>query len=211
METNRHINIQPIRRYGVDKRTFAEPYADDTTRDFIIANELLWNPITRRYDCNGSVRVLSDLLLHGKLKIRFGVIKNCFDCSGIGMFSLEGCPTEVSGYFDCGNNYLTSLFGAPMKVEGFFGCEHNELHSLEYSPKYVGGDFYCHNNLLENLVGSPEYVDGDYICNNNKLKSIEGLPKTVNGNFLFDKSQSHLIPVDKPSWLKGNFKENDIY
>lgn len=44
-----------------------------------------------------------------KLPIKFKEVKGDFDCSSIGLETLEGCPEIVDGDFDCSFNSLKSL------------------------------------------------------------------------------------------------------
>ena len=115
------------------------------------------------YDTNASVKLNRTFVdTNGKLKVKFNKAKYAFDCSAIGLTSLEGCPKEVGGQFTCEDNELVSLEGGP-KTAGSYNCEFNKLTSLK---------------------GAPEKVKYDFNCSNNKtLKSLEGCPKEVGGTF----------------------------
>ena len=125
---NEKLNIKPFTKDRLSKMK-EEPSVDENTRKFIEDNNLKWNLKTMRYDCEGDVIVSEDIVIDGKLKIRFG---------------------EVDGDFFSSNHNLTTLKGAPNEVGGDFGCRNNRLTSLEGAPQEVGGDFHCNSN--PNLV-----------------------------------------------------------
>ena len=101
--------------------------------------------------------ILLYLIKDGKFSIPLGKIDGVFDCSYLGLTSLEGAPTEVSRDFDCSHNKLTSLEGAPQKVGGDFICSYDNLTSLKGAPQEVGGNFWCTHNLsLDSLEGIGE-------------------------------------------------------
>lgn len=57
------------------------------------------------YDTNASVKLDRTFVdANGKLKVKFNKAKYSFDCSAIGLTSLEGCPKEVGRDFLCENN-----------------------------------------------------------------------------------------------------------
>ena len=138
---NEKLTIQPVTKDRLSD--YKKPSVDEETIRFIKDNNLIWNPLSKSYDCEGYVNVSDDIVINGKLKIRFG--KVCLD-------------------FNCTDNELTTLEGAPNEVGGDFLCFHNELTTLEGAPKKVGGDFDCNGN--PNLVLSkdkPSWVKGKYI------------------------------------------------
>jgi len=108
------------------------------------------------YNVDGDVTIKSKQLT--KLPFKFGKVKGHFYCSGVGLTSLEGCPTEVGGDFECSRNKITSLKGCPQKVDGRFFCNNNNLTSLEGCPQKIDGDFDCSRNDLTSLKGSPMKV-----------------------------------------------------
>jgi hypothetical protein len=67
-------------------------------------------------DVDGNVRFRknSDSLL--ELPLKFNKISGDFDCSRLGLVTLNGSPIEVGGTFDCSYNQLTSLEFAPKKA-----------------------------------------------------------------------------------------------
>jgi hypothetical protein len=100
-----------------------------------------------------------------KFPLKFGTFTGNFDCDGIELTSLIGCPHTVGGYFHCSNNKLTSLEGCPNKVGGDFRCNHNQITSFEGGPKSIGGNFYCYNNPLFSIwkLISPNYKWNDQV------------------------------------------------
>lgn len=199
-------------------------------KDFIKKNNLKWNPTTKRYDCDGNVKVYGNLIKDGKFIIKFGRVKGDFNCSHNQLSSLIGAPEYVSGDFNCSFNKLETLEGAPQEVVGDFYCDCNELVSLMGAPKSIGGDFCCENNPklttlngapqtvgggfdcsncgLKNLVGSPQTVDADFNCKKNKLESLEGAPQTIGGKF--DCTENNLESlVGAPQTVGGDFDCSD--
>ena len=227
LDSNEYISekltIQPVTK-DMLSRMKEGISVDEKVRRFIEENNLKWNPKTMSYDCDGDVRVSEDIVIDGKLKIRFGKISGGFYCRKNGLTTLEGAPQEVSGNFDCsinklttlegapqyvgggvycGVNKLTTLEGAPQKVGVYFNCFNNQLTTLEGAPKEVGGYFNCSDNKLTTLEGAPKKVGGDFGCYNNKLTSLEGAPKKIDGDFLCSHNPNLVLPKEKPNWLKG--------
>ena len=99
-------------------------------------------------DYNGNIIVeqLGCFVLNNKLTIKFNKVNGDFNCSYLGLTSLEGCPEYVEGNFDCSYNHLTSLEGCPKHVGGIFDCSYNELINLDELPKEIKGDIYLSNN-----------------------------------------------------------------
>ena len=91
LDSNEYISekltIQPVTKDMLSKMK-EEPFVDEEAKRFIEDNNLIWNPLSKSYDCGGDVKVSEDIVAEGKLKIRFG---------------------KVEGYFDCSNNNLTKL------------------------------------------------------------------------------------------------------
>ena len=228
LDSNEYINeklaIQPVTKDRLSKFR-EEHYIDEKSRQFTESNNLIWNPKTMCYDCEGDVIVLEDIVINGKLKIRFGKVGGGFYCTNINLTTLEGAPQEVGRDFSCRDNKLTSLEGAPQKVSGNFYCYNNKLTTLEGAPNEVCGDFSCIGNNLTNLEGAPSMVGGDFYCNDNELTSLEcatqkvggnfncsrnsltsleGAPSMVGGNFYCSDNPNLILPENKPSWLKGD-------
>lgn len=219
---NEKLNIKPVTRERL--ADFKEPEVDDNIKKFIKDNNLVWNPTTKRYDCDESIVIGNQHIIDGVFPIKFGYIKGFFNCDFSDLESLEGAPTKVDGHFNCEYNILTSLEGAPKYVGGNFICNSNLLKTLKGAPEYVGGYFDCCNNKLTslegapteidgyfncgknkliNLNGAPQKVNGDFYCRNNKLVSFEGAPQYVKGNMYCKNNPNLILPEDKPSWVKG--------
>ena len=152
-----------------------------------IKSKLKLNPQTNRYDYDGYLNsdILSNFISEDKdgFTINFGKVTGNFECSYLGLKSLEGAPQIVDGDFNCMNNQLTSLKGVPQTVGENFNCSDNYLTSLEGAPQKVGGHFSCHSNQLTSLEGAPQEVVKDFSCYNNQLTSLKGAPQTVGGHF----------------------------
>ena len=154
-----------------------------------LLKKFLYNPQTNRYDYDGNLykKDLSNFVSEDKdgFTINFGKVTGDFECSGLGLTSLKGAPTEVGEGFYCQNNKLTSLEGAPQTVGESFDCSYNQLTSLEGVPQEVGGNFYCDKNQLISLKGAPQKVGGNFGCSFNQLSSLKGAPQEVGGSFDF--------------------------
>ena len=218
------LDIQPVTKDRLSKFREEEPSVNEKARLFIEENNLVWNPKTMSYDCEGNVKVSNDIVADGKLKIRFGKVGGYFDCTDKQLTSLDGTPQEVGGNFSCsynelatlkgapkkvgGNfscssNNLTTLEGAPKEVGGYFGCNHNNLTTLDGAPNEVGRDFVCYDNSLTTLEGAPKEVGGGFDCSYNNLTTLEGAPQKVMGDFDCSNNPNLVLPKRKPSWLKG--------
>ena len=198
---NEKLNIHQVTKDRLSD--YKKPYVDEETIRFIKDNNLIWNPLSKSYDCGGDVKVLEDIVINGKLKIRFGKVGGDFDCSRNKLTTLDGSPNEVGGCFYCSNNNLTTLEGAPKKVKGDFVCSYNNMTSLEGAPQCVGEDFYCSYNNLNTLEGAPKEVDGNFYCSYNKLTTLEGTPSVIGGDFYCSGNPNLVLPEEKPIWMKG--------
>ena len=147
--------------------------------------KLTLNLDTCRYDCDGNIKVESDLIKDGKLITDFGVVKGNFDCSRNKLISLEGCPDKVGGNFYCDNNELTSLKGCPTEIGGDIIMNQEErLKKLQNElagkkivneePSFSARLTYGNNKELDKLVDSKLVMD--------RLKAVEvnyGIKKLV--------------------------------
>lgn len=130
-------------------------------------------------DVQQQVRITKKLT---ELPIQFGVIHGSFNCSGVGLITLKGCPEKVTDFFNCDNNQLTSLQYCPKEVGEYFSCNYNKLESLLYAPEYINESFYCDNNNLTSLKHGPKYVRDSFTCNNNHLINLIGCPSEIGGD-----------------------------
>jgi hypothetical protein len=96
------------------------------------------DPHTGTVDVTGSVIFKQPLHQEGRIPVQFGKVTNSFDCSGTGLITLEGAPSNVGKHFYCENNQLKSLKGAPHTVVGDFWCYTNPLELLDHLPAHVG-------------------------------------------------------------------------
>lgn len=128
----------------------------------------------------GSLLLDASACKDGKLNLplKITMVTGSFDCSAMGLTTLEGCPKEV-GYFDCSYNQLKSLEGGPVKITaGRYRCNHNQLTSLKGAP--VQGkikEFHCSYNMLTSLEGGPEHVTEDYDYSSNPV--FDDLKSTI--------------------------------
>jgi hypothetical protein len=83
------------------------------------------------------------------LGIRFGKVRETFNCSSNQLRTLEGAPSEVGGDFLCRGNQLRTLEGAPSEVGGVFYCDRNPLISLEGAPEVIKYHFWFKNTWFK--------------------------------------------------------------
>lgn len=118
-----------------------------------------------------------------KIPFPFGKIEGYFNCSdNPNLYSLEGCPYEVTLFFDCYNCVnLTSLIGCPKKVGTEFACSQcTLLTSLEGCPEIIPENFYCDNTSLNNFDHCPKKVGNEFTGYNiSSIKSIEDYPLCI--------------------------------
>ena len=125
---------------------------------------------------------IQKLVYKGKLQYDFSNISvsGTFDCSYMGLTTLEGCPIKVERSFNCSNNQLTNLKGAPITVNGFFNCSGNPIRSLidlDDNKRFYYDLFICQNTGIRDLIGIQQAkIKKIDIRNNKLLKSIEGIP-----------------------------------
>ena len=84
--------------------------------------------------------------------------KSSFDCSGLGIKTLEGAPRihynadtdneEHDVYFNCSGNQLINLNFSPRTAVNF-NCENNQLTDLRGSLRDIAGIMRCGNNPLD--------------------------------------------------------------
>lgn len=142
----------------------------------------------------GDIKITSAALTpEGKFPFKFGVVDSVFDCSGIGLKSLEGAPKVVGSVFNCSKNDLTSLEGGPEKCFAFWAND-NKLGSgtgLKFGPKEVtgvdtssrnansGGIVYdISGNRLTSFSGGDSLQKlggGIFNCSENLLTSLTGM------------------------------------
>jgi hypothetical protein len=122
--------------------------------------------------------------------IKFGVIQYDFDCSEMGLETLEGGPIKVGGNFNCGSNKLVDLVGSPLEVGANFNCGYNKkLESLKGCTPVINGSlnlFGCKG--LINLEGCPREIKGGIRINTQEwtgerysLESLKGIPRKIGG------------------------------
>lgn len=155
--------------------------------------------IKRPLSCSNNFIVKPGMILNGRM-IEEQIpeeVNGIFDCSDLGLTTLEGCPTKVISSFKCNNNFLTDLKGAPKYVLNHFYSLHNNLTSLEGCPIFIQGNLRIQQEydlLIEQEYIRTPYYDlenygenqGDaywlgllkYMINNKKdLNLVKGWPK----------------------------------
>ena len=86
-------------------------------------------------DCYGTVQMIRK---SSRFPVRFGTVENgWFDCTGMGLTSLDGAPVTVDGTFDCCDNLLKNLEGGPTEVDLDYVVYNNPLESLKGFPKIL--------------------------------------------------------------------------
>lgn len=85
----------------------------------------------------------------------------------------------VSGEFDCSGIYIEDLIGCPQNVT-LINASHCTLKTLKGSPEMVG-DFNVEGNLLTRISEGPDYVFGNFIVRENMLKSLDNGPLLIDG------------------------------
>lgn len=136
------------------------------------------------YDVDGNVQLSKRYVSGGKLRVRFRKVTGDFNCDGMNLRTLLGCPSEVDGTFSCCGNKLATLEGGPKIVGKDYICNESQLSSLVGAPKMVPGDFICESNLLRLLTGAPTRVAGNFSCHHNDIFTLEGGPKTVGRDYI---------------------------
>jgi len=151
---------------------------------------------------------LSSLVYKGKFQYDFSKsnILGDFDCSYLGLKTLEGSPRTVIGTFNCSNNQLTNLRGAPKQVNTYFDCSGNPILKLEGLHQQTIEHFKCTNTRIKNLKGLENVEIRKLYINDNKfLESIEGIPNSVINNGIigswYDFNSNIYAQI---SWYKEN-------
>ena len=141
-------------------------------------------------DWKGDIKFTAAALTSdGKLPFKFGVVDSVFDCSGIGLKSLEGAPKVVGSVFNCSKNELESLVGGPEKCFAFWAND-NKLGSgtgLKFGPKEVTGVDISKNTISNGVV---------YDISGNRLTSFSGGESLqILGGGIFDCSENLLTSL----------------
>lgn len=160
------------------------------------------------------VKLTKNAVKDGKMLIKFSKVDGYFNCSDIGLTTLENSPKTVNGTFDCSKNQLKSLKGGPEEVVAFI-ADGNQLGAaggtgLQYSPKKIIGyvtetdkrkSIYsvsgCQLTSLGNN-GIESFGPGGFNCSNNKLTNLDGMDTVFSkGVYGFDCSNNLITNLDK--------------
>ena len=169
----------------------------DLIKEFIERHHLKENDYHINADC--SLDIHRNIMIkpvdildvkEGKLPFKFGRVDGTMWLNGLGLKTLENCPSEVTGDFVIYEN----------KLENFIG-----------GPENVGGDFAANMNLsLKSLDGSPKKVGGKYsILACMSIKDISGISPEIGGNLEIPKKTKFEFSDDdfrKYSNIKGEIK-----
>ena len=169
----------------------------DLIKEFIERHHLKENDYHINADC--SLDIHRNIMIkpvdildvkEGKLPFKFGRVDGTMWLNGLGLKTLENCPSEVTGDFVIYEN----------KLENFIG-----------GPEIVGGDFAANMNLsLKSLNGSPKKVGGKYsslACMS--IKDISGISPEIGGNLEIPKKTKFEFSDDdfrQYSNIKGEIK-----
>lgn len=153
----------------------------------------------------GDFTVTKKMVTNGKINRKLpNTINGDFNCSGLDLTTLEGCPKIIKKGFYCINNLLTDLKHCTEKIGEAFHCSFNKLTSLEGCPNIINNTFNCSENELTNLKKGPDDVHGHFYCHKNKLTSLEGCPIYIKGTLFH-------INENKTTDLVGYPKYDDLY
>jgi hypothetical protein len=94
--------------------------------DIVYYDDGFWNI----HKSSGYLQIQKNLVVNGKLIIKFGKVNTTFYCNNIGLTTLEGVPYYVGGYFHCDDNLLTKLTYSPF-------CFGTPQYSSRYSLMYL--------------------------------------------------------------------------
>ena len=169
----------------------------DLIKEFIERHHLKENDYHINADC--SLDIHRNIMIkpvdildvkEGKLPFKFGRVDGTMWLNGLGLKTLENCPSEVTGDFVIYEN----------KLENFIG-----------GPENVGGDFAANMNLsLKSLDGSPKKVGGKYsILACMSIKDISGISPEIGGNLEIPKKTKFEFSDDdfrQYSNIKGEIK-----
>lgn len=205
---------------NIDKNTFKEYFKKyiksknvlstytKSSRDVLVKKYMLeYDADNDWYNSSTPLSLEEDMVVNGKLAIKFGTVNGDFNCSNIPLESLEGCPREVSGDFNAENcKKLISLKGGPNVVNGDFfidGCE--SLTSLEGSPDVVHGRFNCSESGITSLEGAPKEVGDGFFCSSTEITSLKGMPEYLLGTFDCSYCKNLTSLDGGPTWVGKNF------
>ena len=169
----------------------------DLIKEFIERHHLKENDYHINADC--SLDIHRNIMIkpvdildvkEGKLPFKFGRVDGTMWLNGLGLKTLENCPSEVTGDFVIYEN----------KLENFIG-----------GPEIVGGDFAANMNLsLKSLDGSPKTVGGKYsILTCMSIKDISGISPEIEGDLEIPKILKYEFSDDdfrQYSNIKGEIK-----
>ncbi len=97
----------PKKGYSGKHRTVLNRSTQKLGSDVCEKYNLSYNKTKNEYNCAEHLRIGKEFVNdNGKLIVNFGTVKGDFNCSGIGLTSLEGSPKCVYGSFICTDNKI---------------------------------------------------------------------------------------------------------
>ena len=142
----------------------------DLIKEFIERHHLKENDYHINADC--SLDIHRNIMIkpvdildvkEGKLPFKFGRVDGTMWLNGLGLKTLENCPSEVTGDFVIYENKLENFIGGPENVGGDFAANMNlSLKSLDGSPKKVGGKYSILTCMsIKDISGISPEIEGD--------------------------------------------------
>ena len=142
----------------------------DLIKEFIERHHLKENDYHINADC--SLDIHRNIMIkpvdildvkEGKLPFKFGRVDGTMWLNGLGLKTLENCPSEVTGDFVIYENKLENFIGGPENVGGDFAANMNlSLKSLDGSPKKVGGKYSILACMsIKDISGISPEIEGD--------------------------------------------------
>ena len=142
----------------------------DLIKEFIERHHLKENDYHINADC--SLDIHRNIMIkhfdildvkEGKLPFKFGRVDGTMWLNGLGLKTLENCPSEVTGDFVIYENKLENFIGGPENVGGDFAANMNlSLKSLDGSPKTVGGKYSILTCMsIKDISGISPKIEGD--------------------------------------------------
>ena len=142
----------------------------DLIKEFIERHHLKENDYHINADC--SLDIHRNIMIkpvdildvkEGKLPFKFGRVDGTMWLNGLGLKTLENCPSEVTGDFVIYENKLENFIGGPENVGGDFAANMNlSLKSLDDSPKKVGGKYSILACMsIKDISGISPEIEGD--------------------------------------------------
>lgn len=129
-----------------------------------------------RLNVAGHVNILQKM---EELNVDFGIVRGNFSAKSIGLKSLKGFPTEVTGNVDISRNDLVNFEECTTIIGGSLIANNNDLVSTKGFPQSVGGNIELQDNYIKELEDMPNEIKGDLNVFNNEIKNFKGFPRKM--------------------------------